>query len=265
VVQTESLLKTAAPERMRGTILGVVSALTFVAAAAGFFPLGWMFDHFSAASVPTARAFVAMGALATTLAAAFWFVAGKLGAAPAAGDSPRADAVLSLLSDAVSRRGRDAVYADIDEIIRQVKWGRWRDDIHGAMADKNSLVLLAQGPDGKVIGFQIVTDHYHDEATGRTVLLPGACYGAYLATHPDNRVKGVGRALFLEASRRIRAAGFTERVSHIRKGSPHMDFFASMAKHGVSIKSQTEDVSYVSGEIWMYTVFDLSKLPQETL
>jgi len=74
-VQSETLIKTEAPEELRGTILGLVSALSFLAIALSFLPMGWMFDAWSAAAAgglqPTFAAFAALSSFVTALAASF--------------------------------------------------------------------------------------------------------------------------------------------------------------------------------------------------
>jgi len=86
LVQSETVIKTEAPEHLRGTILGLVSSASYAAAALGFFPLGELFAYFSVpvAGVlrPALSAFISLGGLATALCLVLLGVFGRT--APAA-------------------------------------------------------------------------------------------------------------------------------------------------------------------------------------
>ena len=146
---------------------------------------------------------------------------------------------------------------EMRQISLQAHWDRWLGDIEQAALDQSSKVSLALDAKGRVIGFQILTNRYFDEGLGQDVVFPGAIYGAYLTTRRGSAVNGIGKALFLEQARLVYQAGFTEMITHIKKGNAAWGFFEAMAKY-VPIKSRTEDPSYVRGEEWIRTAFDVT-------
>lgn len=82
-VQSETLVKAEAPAELRGTLLGLITALAFLGAAVGFLPMGWMFDAWSTGAAgalrPAFGSFAALGSLLTMIAASFaGFSAGLL-------------------------------------------------------------------------------------------------------------------------------------------------------------------------------------------
>jgi MFS family permease len=261
LVQSETLIKLEAPERLRGTILGLAAAIGFAAAAAGFFPLGWLFDHFSVmaggAARPAAAAFQVMGGLATSLSAASWWLAGR---APVV--QPQAAPRIATLAALSRSRPAAGILKEIEGIIREKSWERWHPDIMTSISHPNSEVFLALDDRGSVAGFQIIADRYIDDTRRAEVVLPGPFYAAYIATRADAPVKGAGKALFLAGARFVRASGSGEMLAHIKKGSPAWGFFQSMARF-VPIKSSVEDTSYVTGETWMYTTFDVSRISED--
>ncbi|MBI5211640.1 MAG: hypothetical protein HY927_16850 [Elusimicrobia bacterium] len=276
LVQSETLIKLEASDRLRGTILGLAAAAGFAVAAAGFFPLGWLFDHFSTVSNgvlrPSATAFQALGGLATSLSAASWWLAGRAPAAqpqaaqPQAAQpqaaQPQAAPRITTLAELSRRRPRAEVISEIKAICLERKWDRWLQDIDAGINQSRSKLFLAIDDSDHVAGFMLVTDRYAEDATGVEVALPGPFYLAYIATRADPPLKGAGKALFLSAVEFVRDAGAGEMLAHIKKDSAAWGFFRSMARHA-PIKSSVEDPSYVVGEAWMRTVFEIPPSAKE--
>ena len=115
-----------------------------------------------------------------------------------AAQTPTGRPVVVSLAQLSQHRPSAEILAEVKEIGAQVHWDRWFSDIERSVAGDHSVLLLALGPSQRIVGFQILTDHYVEDVTGRTVRFPGPFYAAYLATRPDAGIKGVGKALFLE-------------------------------------------------------------------
>ncbi|MBI5882597.1 MAG: GNAT family N-acetyltransferase [Elusimicrobia bacterium] len=265
LVQSETLIKLESPARLRGAILGLAAAAGFAFAAAGFFPLGWLFDHFSViangAARPSAAAFHVLGGLATSLSAASWWLAGR---APAASAIPEGQlGRITTLADLSRQRPRNEIMAEIKAICLEKKWDRWLADIESGISQSRSELFLALDDASRVAGFMLVTDRYLEDRTGVEVTLAGPFYLAYIATRAEHPVKGAGKALFLSAVRFVRNAGSGEMLAHIKKDSAAWGFFQSMSRYA-PIKSSVEDPAYVVGETWMRTVFGVPRMAEET-
>jgi hypothetical protein len=79
LVHLETLLKTGGPPESRGSLMGMLRASAYVAAALGFPALGWVFDYFSTISlgirVPAPEGFAALAAILTGAGAVYLWAA----------------------------------------------------------------------------------------------------------------------------------------------------------------------------------------------